>query len=105
MAKGTGMQIDAGGNLLIKPRTDSSGLILGGLVIGNTLYQNQYLILTAQKGDIKEHPLLGAGIEDMANDNDTAEWRKRIVDELAKDGMKTDRVTITGGSLTIDAKY
>ena len=49
--------------ILLDP-SDGDLLLNGGaLAVGNTLYQNQFLILKAQKGDLKEFPMMGAGIE------------------------------------------
>ncbi len=36
------------------------------LVLGDTTLQNQALILQSQKGEWKEHPMVGCGIGDMA---------------------------------------
>jgi len=105
--KQTGLQISSDLDLLINVEKDSEGLITSGLVIGDTLYQNQYIILSAQKGELKENPLLGVGIEDMANDEDVLPWKKSIREELAKDGMKVDTLTIdkSTGEMILKAVY
>jgi hypothetical protein len=105
MAKETGIQIHNTGLLNVSVTRDAQGRIAGGLTVGNTLYQNQYLILKAQKGDLKEHPLLGCGIDDMAGDSDMAGWKKRIREELASDGMKTTRLEIEGSQMILKAHY
>lgn len=98
MSKGIGMQIDGGdGDIAV------SG---GSLSIGSTLYQNQYVILKAQKGDIKEYPLLGVGIDGITNDTEMAEWKKSIRDEFARDGLTVDSIsTAADGAITINAHY
>ena len=75
------------------------------LVLGDTTLQNQALILQAQKGEWKEHPMVGCGIGDMANDDDTNAWRRAIREELARDGMKVRNLKIEENNITIDADY
>lgn len=78
-----------------------------GLSIGNTLYQNQYIIMAAQKGELKEYPMLGVGIADIANDNDLLEWKRSIREEFAKDGLKVSTLNIdtNTGNMTLIADY
>jgi len=73
--------------------------------IGDTLYQNQYMIMLAQKGEFKEFPRLGVGIEDITNDEDIAEWKKRIREEFAKDGLKVDKLELVNNEILIEADY
>lgn len=94
MGKATGIQISNDGDLFIQVKRNSGGVITSGLLVGNTLRQNQYMILKAQKGDLKEHPMLGCGIDDLSNDNNLAEWKKLIREEFAKDGMKVSQLSI-----------
>lgn len=75
------------------------------LVVGDTLYQNQYLLLTVQKGEIKEHPMLGVGIADMAGDDELDGWKKTIREEFAKDGLKVQKLTINTNGMELEAKY
>lgn len=75
------------------------------LVVGDTTLQNQALILLSQKGEWKEKPLVGCGIEDMVNDDDTGQWKRRIREELGRDGMKVGTLAIENDNITIDAEY
>jgi hypothetical protein len=102
--KTTGITIDNEGHLQFNVKR-TGNFITGGLVVGNTLYQNQFMILKAQKGDIKEHPMIGAGIDDMANDNDFLYWNKTIREELSRDGMKVEKLQISESGLQIKANY
>jgi hypothetical protein len=77
----------------------------GSLVVGDTLYQHQYLILQAQKGEFKENPTLGVGINDMANDDGLNEWKKSIREEFAKDGMKVNELNISTTGIELKADY
>lgn len=103
--KKIGVQLDSNCDLMINVVTDDAGLIVSGLTIGNTLYQNQFLILKPQKGENKEYPMMGAGIDDMLNDNDEDEWKKRIREELARDGLKVSELTFANGEMMLKADY
>lgn len=87
--------------------TEECDLAIDGkeLQIGDTLYQNQFMIMKAQKGEFKEYPRLGVGIEDITNDEDIAEWKKRIREEFAKDGLKIDKLELVNSEILIEADY
>ena len=95
--KKTGIQITADGDLAL--------LEDGKLQTGNTLYQNQYMILKAQKGDFKEYPLLGVGIDEITNDEDTLEWKKRIRENFSYDELVIDSISISNNQTFIVADY
>ncbi len=94
--KNQGICIGENGDLLIRN---------GTLAIGNTLYQNQYLILGSQPGEWKEFPTLGAGIADLALDHDLSGWTAKIKSQLEKDEMKVKQVVFENGKLHIEATY
>lgn len=96
MSKKAGILLSSNGDLMIEN---------GHLAIGNTLYQNQYIILKAQKGELKELPLWGVGIEDMTNDNDIPGWKKLVREELARDGMVVSHLEIKDSELILKANY
>lgn len=75
------------------------------LVVGDVTLQNQALILQSQKGEWKERPMMGCGIEGMTNDEDTNAWRRAIREELARDGMKVRSLKINRENIEIDADY
>ena len=50
-------------------KTDSLGCITQGLTLGDTLLQNQAVILAMHQGELKERPMVGVGISDMLLDN------------------------------------
>jgi hypothetical protein len=77
----------------------------GDIAIGEATYQHVYLILSSQKGEWKQYPLLGVGIEDKLGDNDTNYWKYLIRSELRKDGLEIDRLDISDDQLIINAKY
>lgn len=107
MKKGKGIQLSGDLDIMIDPRRDAGGTIISGLNVGDTLYQNQYMILAAQKGEIKEFPDMGVGLEEIVNDNQIPAWRKTIYQELEKDGFRVTKVDIRNGSgeMSIFADY
>ncbi len=96
MAKNTGILLNAEGDILIQN---------GHIAIGDTTYQNIYLILTMHKGELKEYPTLGLGISDVIADDDTDYWNYAIRKELQKDEIKVNKLEIHNNNILIDAKY
>lgn len=92
---------------MVKPQRNSLGLITDGLVVGDTMYQNEALILISHQGEFKETPLLGVGIDDMVNDNDILQWEHSIRVNLSRDNMdvRTALIDKTTGNITIEAEY
>lgn len=87
-----GIQIDDSGDLCVEN---------GHLSMGDTLAQNEFILLMAQRGDIKEYPLMGAGIADMVGDNDTTAWKRKIRDALSDDGIRVSDLQMTSqGQIT-----
>lgn len=104
--KGKGILIGEDGDLKVRPQRDGNGVIVAGLLIGNTVSQNQYILLRAYPGELKEHPALGVGVADLVNDNDISGWSNEIRMQLEKDGMKVSKVKFGRDmNLEIDAEY
>jgi hypothetical protein len=89
----------------VQLKFDNEGKILSGLNLGDTLRQNQALILVLHQGELKERPEIGVGIEDMLLDNDILYWRSRIREQLELDNQNVDKVRITTGGIEINASY
>lgn len=100
--KRTGILLDERGFVRISAPVNGK---TGGIEVGDTLQQNEYLILMPQKGEIKEDPLMGAAIGDMVNDNDLLAWRWQIAEELARDGITVRELNIDGYEIDITADY
>lgn len=79
----------------------------GHIAIGETLPQNEFLLLVMNKGELKEDPMVGVGISDMINDNDILGWKRKIRDGLKADGMKVEQISISsdGRIKKLEAKY
>ncbi len=104
--RGTGIILTSNYDVEVKPTRGSSGKIESGFVIGNTLYQNQAVILICHSGEITEMPQLGVGIEDMLMDNDYAAWRWAIRMNMKRDRQDVKDVQFSKNKqLKIDAGY
>lgn len=77
----------------------------GTLAVDDILRQNQALILTLHKGELKERPAVGVGISDMLLDNDPIYWRTAIKEQLEMDGQRVGGVKITHTGIQIEATY
>lgn len=90
---------------VVQVRRDANGKIVGGLVVGDILYQNQAIILSMQPGELKEFPEVGVGISDMLLDNNPLYWRGRIREQLEIDGQTVESIKITTKGIEIKARY
>lgn len=85
---------------------DTDGKISQGVVVGDTLRQNQAIILMAYPGDLKFTPTLGVGIGDALLGDELLESRHKIRKEFAKDGMTVTKLDLYNDKpITIDAQY
>lgn len=74
----------------------------GGMAVGETQSQEAALVLMTQKGEWKEHPLVGVGLADAVGDEDTRYWKREITEQMARIGIKIKGVSIKDGQLTIN---
>lgn len=102
-----GICLDSTYDVNVQPKRNSLGLIVEGMVVGETIYQNEALILVSHTGEFKENPMLGVGVNDMVNDNDIAQWEHAIRVNLSRDNMEVRTVKINrrNGNITIEADY
>lgn len=73
----------------------------GGMLTGETQAQEEYLVLASQRGEWKEYPLVGVGLADMAGDEDVRYWKREIIDNLARVGIKVKGVSLKNGNIEI----
>ncbi len=93
-------------DLKIEVVRGSDGLITQGLVVGDTMNQNQALILIANPGEFKFNPTIGVGIDELLLDNDYLRFRHRIREHFEKDGLVIKSIQLSDGKpLLIDASY
>ncbi len=92
-------------DLLLDENGDLS-IINGDFVTGYSDNQHQEHILVATKGEYKEFPELGVGIEQILNDDD---WMSVLIEakkNLEYDGMKIKNIKFEdNGNLNIDGYY
>ena len=93
----TGIQIDSETGDLLAGK--------GGISVGDTSQQNQYLILATHPGEWKENPLIGVGIGDYVNDNETDFVSHNIHEQFRMDGITIDQMTVKPGDIHIAASY
>ena len=93
-------------DLKIEVVRNPAGLIVQGIIIGDTMKQNQALILSAYPGDLHFSPTIGVGLADLLMDEDYLRFRHRIREHFAKDGLKTRSIDLSiNKPLNIDAVY
>ena len=76
-------------DLKVTVKRDEKGLITSGLVLDDVTFQRCDLIIRAQKGEFKEHPTLGFGIESYLRRPLTVrqEFINNMQTELKTDGF------------------
>lgn len=93
----TGILIDDNSELVVRMARDGNGMIAQGLAVGNIGYQRCRIIITAQKGELKERPTLGFGIDRrLKSPGDRQQFVAELAKELRSDGMSSARVTLRG---------
>lgn len=77
------------------------------LVIGYSDLQHQEHLLLAQKGDLKEFPTLGVGVEHYLNDSEIALLLAEVKTQFTADGMVVNKVGFDEqtGTLHYEANY
>lgn len=77
----------------------------GEIVLQETTPQDQWNLLVHHQGEFKEHPTLGIGINDMANDHELANWRRTVQTQMETVGMTVSRLVIEENKFELIAKY
>ncbi len=88
-----GILIDNDFDLIVEPKRDNDGKIIVGLLIGNSDYQNCHCITVAQKGEFKEYPTLGFGIDNYLNGTiikNAQLFKTELQKELKTDNIDSD---------------
>lgn len=92
-------------DLDIKVQRDRSGRIISGVQVGDILHQNQALILSIRKGELKENPSVGVGVADYLLSEDLNALQNEIRQQLEMDGQTVTSVTVAEDTIAIDSKY
>jgi hypothetical protein len=77
------------------------------IVIGFSDFQHQEDLLIIQKGELKETPDCGVGIENFLNDGDIDGMLSEVKSQFTKDGMEVNKLKYdeATGNLNYDANY
>ena len=89
----------------VKVKRDGYGRIVSGMIIGDVVRQNQAIILSMRKGDLKENPSVGVGLSDLLLEHNLLSIRSEIRQQLELDGQTVNSIKVTESSIAIDAKY
>lgn len=78
----------------------------GDFAIGESQNQHTEHIIISHKGEYKEMPEIGVGIEQMLNAETSTEFLIEAKKNLEYDGQKVKNISFTHeGKINIDAKY
>lgn len=77
----------------------------GQMAVGDVTEQNQSLLLITRRGEWKENPRIGVGIDDILNDHDLEQWKRLIADALEQDGQIIEKLELTTDKLSLKARY
>lgn len=92
---------------LLLDDTDDLLIENGDFVIGISDLQHQEHLLVAQKGDFKQYPDIGVGIQNFLRETNIDGLIMEVRKEFVKDGMEVSLVDFLEqtGDLDYDAKY
>ena len=96
MKQPTDLLLNAEGDLL---------LVNGDVAAGNAATDNQRLLLTIEKAELRYAPFDVVGVREYLNDESPRTMLREIRRVFALDGMRIDTMTFVNGSLKIDAPY
>ena len=106
MGKDTGILLnEKTGDLDIRVKRDANGMIVQGMQIGDVTKQNMGIIIRIQPGEIKWHPLVGVGIDNMLLSRNRLLKMHEIRKQLTADGYTVNYLEIENENIKIDAKY
>ncbi|AZI53909.1 oxidase [Epilithonimonas vandammei] len=78
----------------------------GDFVAGENIIQQQAMLLATHQGEFKHSPEVGVGISDLLLGEELLEYRHKIRNQFAMDGLKINKLELYDiGNLKIDAEY
>lgn len=92
-------------DILLDTDTLDLQIVAGDFVVGDATEQNQHLLLLSNKGDYKQHPKVGVGINGFLLDEEQQDMMREIRSQFENDGMKVNKLVYADGKLKIDAPY
>lgn len=101
-----GIRLDERFDLLVEMERNDAEEIVSGLVVGEVTAQNQRTILMAEKGEIKEAPLMGVGVASFLDDDNSDRLFREIRMQLKADRQDVKQIRFSAtGQLEINAGY
>ena len=91
-------------DIQVNPVRDANGIIQSGMVVANIDYQRCHFIIIAQKGEFKEFPALGFGIDSYLKSPVNvghSVFVAAMTKELKSDGL-SPRITVGDRLSTFD---
>lgn len=86
-----GVLLDTTYDLVVRPKLDSKGKILTGMVPGNTTDQEAAMVLQMSQGELKEDPLIGVGLTKfMRGKYSATKVEQRIRSHFTRAGIDYD---------------
>jgi len=81
-------------------------IIIGGdISVGDATIEHTRDILVSHKGEYKQYPTLGVGIQDFLNDDGVEDMIRTVRQELVKDGQTVNSLKYINGQLIINSEY
>lgn len=77
----------------------------GDLATGECLKQSQQLLLGTNKGEWKQHPIMGVGVVNYLETESAGQLSREIREQFSRDGMRVDSVKIQGTTLYVEAEW
>lgn len=80
--------------LYIDPDTDDLALSEGTLALGKPQTTHANIVITANRGELKECPLIGGEALRQLGSSDTGKWLTRLRKQLTAVGLKVNSLTV-----------
>lgn len=77
----------------------------GDFVVGEATKQHQRKLLITQKGEYKQHPLVGVGIANYLDDENPDDLLRETRKQFVQDGMAVNKLEVTATGVGVDAEY
>lgn len=77
----------------------------GDFIAAGATRQHQRSLLLAQKGDLRQHPTSGVGVEGYLNGEETGGLLVEIRSQFELDGMRIEQLGLSSGELNVIAQY
>ncbi len=77
----------------------------GDLNVKDALRQNQSLLLESNKGEWKQSPTVGVGVNNYLKDTNLLGLKAEIKRQLQQDGMTINKLEVNYSKIKVDANY